>query len=561
MRIRALAWAALALCLSPAVRAAELQAELRDPAFAALDDELARARDLTMEGADKPYYLRATLNDEETFQVSASFGALVQRASTRRSTSGVMVRVGDPSLDNGNFADDDWGFLLGGRGRGTPVEPEYDALRRALWLQFDDGYKKALEALAKKRAYLQANQAENRPPDFSPAATATLVQPRQSLVVDQERWTRLVRAASALFRAHRQVVVGDAAFRASMGHQLFVSTDPARHRFADPAMELQLTAGAQAADGRELRVRFTASGRREADLPGDEAVLKAAEASAQRLLALLKAPRATEDYSGPVLFTGHAAAQFFLRAVGEPLSHPRDDLGDARQGRLVDRIGKHVAARLLTVRDDPTQQTWRGQALLGYYPIDDDSVRPQPITLVDKGVLKTPFMSRTPTRLVRESNGHCRGGDGSVGNLFVETATPTGRAQLKKKLLELARDEDLDSAILVEELADSGRGRGGGGDASSLVLPAPSVAWKIYADGREELVRGLAFKPASLRLLKEIVALGDDPSLLNTFQRGQHVSVVAPSVLVRAIDLQRLTSDFEKPPFTPRPGLARASSP
>ena len=195
MRSRALAWTALALCLSPAVRAAELQAELRDPAFAALEDELARARDLTMEGADKPYYLRATLNDEETFQVSASFGALVQRASARRSTSGVMVRVGDPSLDNGNFADDDWGFLLGGRGRGTPVEPEYDALRRALWLQFDDGYKKALEALAKKRAYLQANQAENRPPDFAPAATATLVQPRQPLVVDQERWTRLVRAA------------------------------------------------------------------------------------------------------------------------------------------------------------------------------------------------------------------------------------------------------------------------------------------------------------------------------------------------------------------------------
>ncbi len=560
MRSRALTLATLVLCFSPAARAAELQAQVRDPEFAALEDELARARNLTMEGAEKPYYLRATLNDEETFQVSASFGAVVQRAVNRRSTSGVMVRVGDPSLDNGNFADDDWSFLLGARGRGTPVEPEYDALRRVLWLEFDDGYKKALEVLAKKRVYLEANEADGRPPDFSPAPTATLVQPRQPLVVDQERWTRLVRAASAVFRAHPQIVVGDAAFRAAMGHQLFVSTDPARHRFADPAMELQLTASAQAADGMELRVRFSASGRREADLPGDEAVIKAAEASAQRLLALLKAPRATEDYSGPVLFTGRAAGQFFLRAIGEPLSHPRDDLGDARQGRLVDRLGKHVAARLLTVRDDPTQLTWRGQPLLGYYPIDDDSVRPQPITLVDKGVLKTYFMSRTPTRLVRESNGHCRGGDGSVGNLFVETATPTPRAQLKKKLLELARDEDLDSAILVEDLADSGHIRGGG-DASSLVLPAPSVAWRIYADGREELVRGLAFKPSSFRLLKEIVGLGDDPTLLNSFQRGQHVSVIAPSVLVRAIDLQRLNNDFEKLPFTRRPALARSSSP
>lgn len=568
MIVRKLRLAALlGICLPAAAAAAQLPVELPDPALAALEDELARARAMKMDGLDKPYYLRATVNDEDSFQVSASFGALVARGSARRTSSGVMVRVGDMALDNTNFADDDWGmgmFGSGGHGHGvtTPVEGDYDALRRALWLQFDESYKKGLEVLAKKRAYLQSKEAESRPPDFSEAPTSSLLMPRQTLAVDQERWTRLVKKTSAVFRMHPSIVVGEVAFRASLGHQLFASSDPARHRFADPTFEVQITAGAQAADGMELRVRWNASGRREADLPKEEALVRAAEAAAQRLEALLKAPRASEDYTGPVLFTGRAAAQFFLRAVGDPLSHPRDDLGDAHQGRLVDRLGKHVASKLLTVRDDPTLQTWRGHSLLGYYPIDDDSVRPQPITLIEKGVLKTYYMSRTPTRLLRETNGHCRGDDASVGNLFVEASSPEPRAALKKRLLELAREEDLDYAILVEELAEPGRFRGGGGDGSTLSLPPPAIAWKIYADGRQELVRGLMFKPSSLRLLKEIAALGDDPQPLNTYQRGQHVSVIAPSVLVKTLDLQRLTHDFEKPPLTPRPALAaQATSP
>lgn len=564
MNARPIALAALVGLLAPAVAvAAEVPIETPDLMLAALEDELARAREVKMDGLERPYYLRATLNDEDTFQVSASFGALVARGSSRRTSSGVVVRVGDPALDNTNFVDDEWGFGAGGRGPATPVEPDYDALRRSLWLQFDEGYKKGLEVLAKKRAYLESNQAESRPPDFSAAATSSLLMPRQTLAVDQERWARLVKKASAVFRTHPQIVVGEVAFRAAMGHQLFVSSDPARHRFADPAFEVQITAGAQAADGMELRVRWNASGRRDSDLPGEEALLRAAEAAAQRLEALLKAPRASEDYTGPVLFTGRAASQFFLRTVGDPLSHPRDDLGDARQGRLVDRLGKHIASKVLTARDDPTQQSWKGQALLGYYPIDDDSVRPQPITLIEKGVLKTYYMSRTPTRLVRETNGHCRGGDASVGNLFIEAASPAPRAELKKKLLELAREEDLGYAILVEEFAEPGRfrGGGGGGDGSTLSLPPPAVAWKIYADGRQELVRGLMFKPSSLRMLKEIAALGDDPQPLNTYQRGQHVAVIAPSVLVKTLDLQRLTQDFEKPPLTPRPAMASATAP
>lgn len=528
-----------------------------DPVLRALHDELARAQQLKMERMDRPYHVAASVNDSESFQVSASFGALVARGGGRDATTSVDVRVGSPQLDNTNFADrDDFSFLMRmERGGADPAEPDYDALRQALWMKFDDAYKNAVEAIAKKRAFLETRQVRERPPDFAPAKTITLLQPRERFSTDDTRWTNLVKRASAAFRGSAVAQSGDASFKSELLHQTLVTSDPAEHRFAERYATFTLRASGQAPDGMEVEARYQAMGRADKDLPSDEELVKAAKGLAARLDALAKAPVASDDYVGPVLFTGRAAATFFLKTVGDPLSQPRSDLGDARSGRLVDRLGKHIAARSLTVRDDPTQQQWRGQPLLGFFPVDDDSVAPVPIALVEQGLLETYFMSRVPTDRLHESNGHSRAGHGSVGNLFVETSEPAARAQMKKKLIELAQEEDLDYGLMVEEFDDQGEGRGFGAGPSNVLFPTPLVVWRVYPDGREVLERGTRFKPATFRLLKEIVMVGDDPALTNTLQRGQHVSVVAPSVLVRVMEAQKQREEFERPPTLARPSL------
>ena len=95
------------------------------------------------------------------------------------------------------------------------------------------------------------------------------------------------------------------------------------------------------------------------------------------------------------------------------------------------------------------------------------------------------------------------------------------------------------------------------GRMSEVVLPAPSVVWRVYADGRRELVRGYTFKPTSFRVLKDIVGLGNDPTAVNVELRNQRTSAVAPSTLVRMMELQKTNADFEKPPYTPRPMAAK----
>jgi len=543
----------LALAASPALAAergvAQPAAEA-DVVLRALEDEVARAETLSMDALDKPYWVGGFAQDAESFEVSAAFGALLSRDGGKRSMLETQVRVGDMSLDNTNFADGFWG---GGfrRGRGIPAEPDYDALRHALWLQLDDRYKKAAENIAKKRAFLQTTEVKDRPADFTPAEVVSLLLPRESLKLDRDRWTRLVKQASAVFRDHPLAHTCRVSLRASVGHQYFVSTEGARHRFPEQLVKLVILAGTQAADGMELQAHWERWGRTEKDLPADAEVLEAARGVARRLEELAAAPVPTEDYAGPVLFTGRAAALFYLSTLGEPLGPPRDALGAARQGRLVDRLGKHVATKLLTVRDAPLQTSYKGVPLLGHFPVDDDSVRPTPLTLVEDGVLKAYYMSRVPTKLLKQTNGHSRNGAGAAGNLFVETRAAQPLASLTRRLLELAREEDYDYGIVVEDF-DTAMGMRWG-RVNEVVLPMPTAIYRLYADGRKEAVRGYTFKPTSFSVLKDIEGLGDDPTVANVELRNQRTSAVAPSTLVKLLELQKTNADFEKPPYTPRP--------
>ncbi len=525
---------------------------VRDEILSALDDELTRAKALTMQKLDRPHHLQAYVTEEESFQVAASFGALLSQEGGTRNVLQADVRVGTPALDDTMFVGSSLGRF--GAAVSTPAEPDYDALRQSLWLRLDSAYKRGLEALSAKRAYLETNQVKERPADFSPAPVVSLVLPRTPLTVDRARWTAAVRKASAVFRDFPDVDTSQVTMRASVQHLSYVNSERSQVRFSDLFTRLSVAASGQAPDGMELRAVRDYFVRSEAELPSDEELQKAALAVAQRLGALVKAPVLTEDYQGPVLFTSRAACTFFLKALGDPLSHPRDPLGMPHPGRLTDRLGKHVASKWVSAKDDPTQEQWRGQPLLGYFPIDDDGVKPEPISLLESGVLKTYYMSRVPTARLTKTNGHSRAGEGSVGNLFIEATAPQTREAMKKQLLELVKEEDLDFGILVDELEDSVAFRGG---SPSINLPAPLMAYRVFPDGREELIRGAVFKSVPFRALKDIAALGDSPQLLNTHQGSQRVSIVAPAVLVKNLELQRPREEFEKPPVIPRPKLAR----
>lgn len=535
-----------------------------DPVMDVMKAELDRAMTLSMvspesKQPEKPYYARCYVTVEDEFQVSANFGSLYPPGGGRSLSIDTAVRVGSETFDNTNFSGGGFDFSFGGRGR-FPAEEDLDAIRRSLWLSFDSNYKAAVEAIARKRAFLQSNQVKELIPDWSKVTPETVVLPREEPpAVDAEAFASRVKSASAACRASKLAHSCTVSMRSRHMCQRFVASDGARHRFCETKFEVKVNAAGQASDGMPVGAEWTQLARTAAELPDEATLLARVKETWGLLEKKLAAPSAVEDYVGPVLFTEQAAPTFFLATLAGPLSYPRENLGQRQQGRLTERLGKHVSVSALSATDDPTQTTWKSPAgavlpLFGSYPVDDDGVTPKAITLVKDGVLKSYFMSRIPTKAVTASNGHARGSQASTGNLFVTTSQPQKLADLKKRLVELAKEEDSDFGLMVSVLPQNLNDRPNG---STVTLPnLPLLVHRVYADGREELVRGYGFKPTSQRVLKDIVGLGDDAFLVNTEQFGQNVSAVAPSVLVRLLELNRARDDYGKPPALQRPVLS-----
>jgi hypothetical protein len=146
----------------------------------------------------------------------------------------------------------------------------------------------------------------------------------------------------------------------------------------------------------------------------------------------------------------------------------------------------------------------------------------------------------------------------------VVSANPsTGAAELKQELIETAQDEDLEYGIRIASLGSAGSGRGlaarsqdFGGVSGGV---APLVMYKVFPDGREELVRGANISRIDLRSFKRMLATGDDAYVLNSV--GSYgTTIAAPAMLFEELDLAKIDRDFDKPPILPSP-LARADQP
>ena len=135
--------------------------EIHDRALLrALKDEMQRSvTDLKLENQSPPYYLAYRIVDDTKIAIKASYGGLLFSDESRSRNLYIDLRVGNYQLDNSNFLCQTSGSRIIESDRiQLPVEDDYFALRQAIWLVTDGTYKRALEKLARKKAYLQNKQ-------------------------------------------------------------------------------------------------------------------------------------------------------------------------------------------------------------------------------------------------------------------------------------------------------------------------------------------------------------------------------------------------------------------
>ncbi|MGH9664049.1 MAG: metallopeptidase TldD-related protein, partial [Bryobacteraceae bacterium] len=356
-------------------------------------------------------------------------------------------------------------------------------------------------------------------------------------------------------------------------------------RMPDNASFIRVRASGQAADGMMVHDSATFPALDLANLPSQTDLLRDVEQVAGNVKALVHAP-VSDDYVGPVLVEAPAAAQLFAQLLGDNLRVPRRPLADPGRStpfvpsELEGRAGSRILPEWMDVVDDATQSEWHGQPLFGAYLFDMEGVAPKPVVLVEHGVLKSFLLTRQPVKGFPESNGHARlpGSYGArtaaIGNLFIKASETQPLPELKKKLIEtigqrnkpygiLIRKLDYPSTAPLQELRAVMQASGG-----SRPVSPPVLAYRVYPDGREELVRGLRFRGLTVRALRDILAASDSEAVFPFLNNGAVFafvgggsyiaasSVVAPAVLFDELELQRPREEQQKPPIVPPPALA-----
>lgn len=551
-----------------------------DVPFQSMQDEMDRSMSLLkIKGHEAPYFMAYTLKTIDVKGVSASFGAIDSRSNYKNRTLAVEVRVGSHDLDNTNS----------GRGSRTymenpdvTVDDDYQALRHTLWLQTDEQYKAAVERLEAKKAQLLQNTIKDRPADFTKATPLTSVKPLVVSTFDRAKWHETVRKVSAIFKEYPKIDQSSVSFVLDSVNRWFINSEGTKVLDGRPEYALTISASARAADGATVSDGEVIIARSEADIPNEEELAKRVRAVADQLTRSAAAP-VVEDYSGPILFEGPAAGEFFAQTLAKNLTNPIEPLIGSSMANLFrgnnpfkEKIGSRILPTFVSVIDDPLATEYKGSKLFGTLPIDHEGVRAEKVTLVDKGILKTFCSTRTPSRFVKVSNGHARSGAASPSNLFVVTDKASTLAELREKLRELGKDQGLKKVLIVRRLQNSMTKLTGGSfltmlggltqGAGSITLNPASVVYEVdVATGKETPSRCTPFAGMGIRTLRDIVAMGDDSTaypLVPAASRngGDALSIIAPSFIVKEMDTEKTERSSEKPPILPNPYFEKQSA-
>jgi len=560
------------LLLAPAVVAQAPD----DVVFRAMQDEMDRSmQDLRLESMAPPYFLSYRIQDVDETTILARYGALTQSDQWQQRYFSIDLRVGRPDLDNSGFI----GSMRDAyRRRATFAdENDYRSLRHDLWLQTDQAYKSALENLSRKNAYLQVHPPQEAIPDMSPAAPYVFAGAPGGRAPDPAIWQREVETAARVFDDFPGLQDWNVAYFGRASTVRYLNSEASRHLKGQATQRLDVNATIQASDGQRLSGFLEFTARDEDAPPTGEALQAAIRALAGELQSMAAAP-CLNEYVGPVLFDGYAAAQLISQLFVTQLTPPRRPIyaeewmaQSAPDPKLVGRLQRRVLPAFVTIEDDPTRETWGRARLAGTQAVDDEGVPCQPLTLVEKGRLVTLPMCRAPIAKLRESNGHARViVSGMVvptpSNLIVRTSEPA--ADLVGELRRMAREFGSEYGLLVTRLADPAvdaryrwneRQMPGGPE----LLTAPLFVYKVYvSDGHREPVRGLVFEEVSIRTLRDIGAMGKDVTVHNLAQSfgpmdyRYPLSIVTPSILVEEMEL-KANPDREPLAISGNPMFAR----
>jgi predicted Zn-dependent protease len=504
------------------------------------------------------YFLSYEVTEQDFRSISGTLGTLEYVNNNKNRVLDVSVRVGSPKLDN-------YRKVIGERTQFTTgallsFEDNPNAIKRRVWLETDRAYRAAAERLIRIKTNAEVKVAAfDDSNDFSDQQPATYQKAPPKLQFDEASWEARVRNLSARFANYPGILTSHVLVNGQTDTRYFVNTEGTRIVHGRGYARVVISADAKAMDGADLNTSETFEAVDPSGLPKDEVILAAIDRVAKDLTALLRAPEA-EPFVGPAIFSGRAAGVFFHEIFGHRVEGHRQK--DESEGQTFTKsVGTKVLPDFLSVVFDPTRRKAGDIDLFGWYDYDDEGMKSTPVVAVEKGVLKTFLMSRSPIHGFDHSNSHGRRQPGyevvsRQSNLIVQSTKAVSDAQLRTMLIDEIKRQAKPYGLFFADITGGFTTTTRSGLQAFKVIPL--VVYRVYADGRpDELVRGADIVGTPLSSFAKILATSDKTEVFNGYCGAESgnvpVSAVSPAILVSEIEIEKKAKSQDRPPLLPIP--------
>ena len=525
-----------------------LSAQTGNPVISAIQKEVDRNKtELKMESMMSPFFISYTVFDTYNYSLSASLGAISNYSEYHVRRGLPRMLVGDYHRNTAN--------IVGGRvsyPATTSLVDDVPGIPITIWRGLDDIYKNTVEQYKTRMAILQQQtltKEEEALSDFEQVQPVNMILQPVPVNFNKSYWENFLRKTSETAKRYPDILSSSVSLNVRNTMAYTYNTEGSRYAVPTTFYQLIFTANTRASDGQELTHSLYTENATFEQMPNIETFANDCKKVMDDLLKLKNAPVIDEAYCGPVLLEDKSVEllfrwQFFqngrLYAAPKPvqLNNPQQGAGNDFEMML----NKKVISRNITVKSITGQEYYKGQRLNGYYPIDSEGVVPdKELTLIENGVLRNLLNGRKPTKKIQHSNGHARYDLNSnnlkvcPGNILITCSQTFTKDELRKKLIEAAKEEDLEYAYIIHD----------------LFLNRIS---KIYvADGREELVRGAAVSDINLKIFKRIIGASNKEQIYS-FDGVQSTVIYPDAMLFEEMDITRMYNiEFKKPYIVPKP--------
>jgi Predicted Zn-dependent proteases and their inactivated homologs len=538
-----------------------IQAQDTELIISSIKKEVGRSKEgLKIDKLQPPFFISYALVESSHMEINASLGMLLQSINIRQRSGYPMLLVGSYERNNIGLLD----FSSSGNPSAVTLESDPVGIATAIWRDMDNQYKNAAEKYETKISVIRQQNMKEEDlaiADYEKVTSVNIIQKPVEQNQDKSYWENYVKKASEALRKFPELTKSNVTVYVRNSMIYYYDTENSRYAVSVPYCRLVLNVEATTEDGHELNDKMQYDFSSSKQLPSLEVFTKECEAFATSFLKLLDAPMLDDSYSGPVLFEDQAVAEIvqskfmnqqsiFAKAkpVVSDLMRQYYRGGEMFEGNNLEMMmNKKIISRSLSLKAITGMSVYEGIPLEGGYPVDFEGVVPEKeFYLVENGVLRSMLNGRIPTKKILGSNGHNRFNFNNMrpqiapGNILLTSNDTYSKEDLKKKLLDAAKEEDLEYAYIVRRMWGNG----------------VRMIYRIYVDdGREELVRGAVLDDFTIKSFKRILGAANKYYVRNTASFGSLATFIVPDgLLFEELEVRRNGSIELKTPFiVPRP--------